>query len=250
MTQTTIINRLDELNYKGFKEAYLHQMEDTHYSGIGFEERLFALLDAQLLFLRNKRMIMNHRLSKIKDKQAAIDAIDYTPERQLNREKIHALATLNFIHAKQNVIITGKTGTGKSYIAQALANRAIIDGYKAYYVRTPSLLEEIRLSRIDGTYTNLLKKYSRFKLLILDDFGIAPMVEDDATNLFEIIEDRTQINSTIITSQLPVSEWYNYLNNNTVADAILDRIVHSSHRIELQGDSMRKVKSSIQNDGF
>ena len=168
MTQTNIINKLDELSYKGFKEAYLHQLEDTHYTNIGFEERLFALLDAQVLFLRNKRMIINHRLSKIKDKQAAIDAIDYNPERQLNKEKIHALASLNFIHAKQNIIITGKTGTGKSHIAQALANRAIIDGYKAYYVRTPSLLEEIRLSRIDGTYTNLLKKYSRFKLLILD----------------------------------------------------------------------------------
>jgi len=109
------------------------------------------------------------------------------------------------------------------------------------------LLEEIRLSRIDGTYTNLLKKYSRFQLLILDDFGVSPMLHDDATNLFEIIEDRTEINSTIITSQLPVSEWYNYLNNNTIADAILDRIVHSSHRVELSGPSMRKMKSSIQN---
>lgn len=140
-----------------------------------------------------------------------------------------------------------KQGTGKSYIAQAMANRAIIDGYRAYYIRTPTLLEEIRISRIDGTYTNLLKKYSRFQLLILDDFGVAPMVEDDATNLFEIIEDRTEINSTIITSQLPVSEWYNYLNNNTIADAILDRIVHSSHRLELSGPSMRKIKSTIEN---
>ncbi|MFK7779995.1 MAG: ATP-binding protein, partial [Candidatus Gracilibacteria bacterium] len=126
--------------------------------------------------------------------------------------------------------------------------RAIIDGYRAYYIRTPSLLEEIKISRIDGTYTNLLKKYSRFKLLVLDDFGVAPMVQDDATNLFEIIEDRTEINSTIITSQLPVSEWYNYLNNNTIADAILDRVVHSSHRVELSGPSMRKLKSTIKNE--
>ncbi len=137
--------------------------------------------------------------------------------------------------------------TGKSYIAQALANRAIYDGYRVYYTRAPSLLEEIRISRIDGSYTNLLKKYSRFKLLILDDFGVAPIVDDDATNLFEIIEDRTNINSTIITSQLPVSEWYSYLNNNTIADAILDRIVYSSHRIELEGESMRKVNSLSEN---
>jgi len=248
MDHIAVVNKLNELNYKGFKEAYLHQIEDVNYSSLPFDERLYQLLDAQDIFLRNKRIVMNHRLSKIKDKQAAIDAIDFNPRRKINKSQILSLASLSFINAKQNVIITGKTGTGKSYIAQALANRAIIDGYRAYYVRTPSFLEEIKISRIDGTYTNLLKKYSRFKLLVLDDFGVAPMVEDDATNLFEIIEDRTEINSTIITSQLPVSEWYNYLNNNTIADAILDRVVHSSHRVELSGPSMRKIKSTIKNE--
>lgn len=250
MNHNTVINKLNELNYKGFKEAYLHQIEDVNYSSLPFDERLYQLLDAQDIFLRNKRIVMNHRLSKIKDKQAAIDAIDFNAKRKINKSQILSLASLGFINAQQNIIITGKTGTGKSYIAQALANRAIIDGYRAYYVRTPSLLEEIKISRIDGTYTNLLKKYSRFKLLVLDDFGVAPMLGDDATNLFEIIEDRTEINSTIITSQLPVSEWYNYINNNTIADAILDRIVHSSHRVELSGPSMRKIKSTIKNEGF
>jgi DNA replication protein DnaC len=152
---------------------------------------------------------------------------------------------MNFIRNHQNIIITGKTGTGKSYVAQALANRAILDGFKAYYIRVPTLLEDIKISRADGTYTSLLRKYSRFQLLVLDDFGITQMSADDATNLFEIIEDRTEINSTIITSQLPVSQWYDYLNNDTVADAILDRIVHSSHRIELEGESMRKLRSNI-----
>ena len=246
MEHVNIINKLDELSYKGFKEAYLHQIEDVNYDSVSFEDRLFQLLDAQDIFLKNKRIQMAFKLSKIKDKQAAIDAIDFNPKRKINKTQIHSLAALNFIHSQQNIIITGKTGTGKSYLAQAIANRSIIDGYRAYYIRTPSLLEEIRISRIDGTYTNLLKKYSRFKLLILDDFGVAPMVEDDATNLFEIIEDRTEINSTIITSQLPVSEWYNYLNNNTIADAILDRIIHSSHRVELSGPSMRKMKSTIK----
>jgi len=248
MNQTTLINKINELNYQGFKDAYLRQIEDVNYDSLGFEDRLYQLLDAQEIFLKNKRIATNHRLSKIKDKQAAIDALDYRPDRCLNKSQIHSLATLNFMRSNQNIIITGKTGTGKSYLAQALANRAIIDGHKAYYIRTPSLLEEIRIARIDGTYTNLLKKYSRFSLLVLDDFGIAQMHDDDATNLFEIIEDRTEINSTIITSQLPVSEWYNYLNNNTVADAILDRVVHSSHRIEIQGPSMRKIKSTIQKE--
>ena len=250
MEHINIINKLDELSYKGFKDAYIHQIEDVNYDSVSFEDRLYQLLDAQDIFLKNKRIQMAFKLSKIKDKQAAIDAIDFNPKRKINKTQVHSLAALNFIHAKQNIIITGKTGTGKSYMAQAIANRAIIDGHRAYYIRTPSLLEEIRISRIDGTYTNLLKKYSRFKLLVLDDFGVAPMVEDDATNLFEIIEDRTEINSTIITSQLPVSEWYNYLNNNTIADAILDRIIHSSHRVELSGPSMRKMKSSIKDDEY
>jgi len=245
MINSQLNDKINELGYIGLKDAYERQCEDRNYDTMGFEERFYQLLDAQVLFLKNKRITMNHRISKIKDKLAALDAIDYKPDRHINKAQLQSLSAFNFIHAHQNIIITGKTGTGKSYIAQALANRAIYDGYRAFYIRTPSLLEEIRISRADGTYTNLFKKYSRFQLIVLDDFGVSPMVEDDTTNLFEIIEDRSEINSTIITSQLPVSEWYNYLNNNTIADAILDRIIHSSHRIELQGDSMRKAHSSV-----
>jgi DNA replication protein DnaC len=247
MTHAQLTEKIIQLGYQGLKEAYQRQSEDIAYHSMSFEERLYQLLDAQEIFLKNKRITMNHRLSKIKDKQAALDAIDYRPDRRIDKAQIQSLSQLNFIEARQNVIITGKTGTGKSYVAQALANRAIYDGYRVYYTRAPSLLEEIRISRIDGSYTNLLRKYSRFKLLILDDFGVAPIVDDDAINLFEIIEDRTNINSTIITSQLPVSEWYSYLNNNTIADAILDRIVYSSHRIELEGESMRKVNAVSKN---
>lgn len=245
MNQTTIINKINDLNYNGFKEAYLRQIEDTNYNQLSFEERLYNLLDSQEIFLHNKRISTNLRASKIKDKQAAVENIDYNSSRKLQKQLMKSLISMDFIRNYQNIIITGKTGTGKSYIAQALANRAILDGFKVYYIRVPTLLEEIRLSRADGTYTNLLRKYSKFKLLILDDFGVSQITTDDATNLFEIIEDRTEVNSTIITSQLPVSQWYDYLNNDTVADAILDRIVHSSHRIELEGESMRKIKSKI-----
>ncbi len=245
MQHSQLIEKITQLGLTGFKEAYTRQSEDINYHTQSFEERLYQLLDAQSIFTKNKQIAMNHKLSKIKDKQACIEAIDFKSDRRLDKSGLHSLAALNFIRSHQNIIITGKTGTGKSYIAQAMANRAIIDGFRVYYVRTPSLLEEIRIARIDGTYTSLIKKYSRFQLLILDDFGVSPMHGDDTTNLFEIIEDRTEINSTIITSQLPVSHWYNYLNNNTVADAILDRVVHSSHRIELEGESMRKLKSSL-----
>jgi DNA replication protein DnaC len=239
------MDKINDLNYQGLKEAYIRQTEDVNYSRLGFDERLYNLLEAQEIFMHNKRIATNFRQSKIKDKQAALEEIEYHSRRKLSKTVIKDLANMNFIRNHQNIIITGKTGTGKSYVAQALANRSILDGFKAYYVRVPTLLEDIKISRSDGTYTNLLRKYSRFQLLVLDDFGITQMSTDDATNLFEIIEDRTEINSTIITSQLPVSQWYDYLNNDTVADAILDRIVHSSHRIELEGESMRKLRSNI-----
>ena len=245
MNKTTVMDKINDLNYQGLKEAYIRQTEDVNYSRLGFDERLYNLLEAQEIFMHNKRIATNFRQSKIKDKQAALEEIEYHSRRKLSKTVIKDLANMNFIRNHQNIIITGKTGTGKSYVAQALANRSILDGFKAYYVRVPTLLEDIKISRADGTYTNLLRKYSRFQLLVLDDFGITQMSTDDATNLFEIIEDRTEINSTIITSQLPVSQWYDYLNNDTVADAILDRIVHSSHRIELEGESMRKLRSNI-----
>lgn len=245
MNQTTVLNKINDLNYQGIKEAYLRQIEDTNYQSLSFEERLYNLLQSQELFIHNRKITTNLRASKIKDKQAAVEEIEYLPNRNLDKQFMQSLITMDFIRNHQNIIITGKTGTGKSMISQALGNRAILDGFKVYYVRVPTLLEEIKISRADGTYTNLLKKYSKFQLLILDDFGISPLSTDDATNLFEIIEDRTQINSTIITSQLPVSQWYEYLNNNTVADAILDRVVHSSHRVKLEGESMRKLKSKM-----
>jgi len=245
MNQTTVINKINDLGYQGIKEAYLRQIEDTNYHKLSFEERFYNLLEAQEIFVHNKRVATNLRASKIKDRQAAVEDIAYSAKRKIDRQTMQALITMDFIRNYQNIIITGKTGTGKSYIAQALANRAILDGFKAYYIRVPTLLEDIKIARADGTYTNLLRKYSRFKLLILDDFGVSQISDDDATNLFEIIEDRTEINSTIITSQLPVSQWYDYLNNDTVADAILDRVVHSSHRIELEGESMRKLRSKI-----
>ncbi len=245
MNQTTVINKINDLNYQGIKEAYLRQIEDTNYNQLSFDERLYNLLEAQEIFTHNKRVATNLRASKIKDKQAAVEDIEYSAKRKIDRQTMQSLITMDFIRNHQNIIITGKTGTGKSYIAQALANRAILDGFRVYYIRVPTLLEEIKISRADGTYTNLLRRYSKFKLLVLDDFGVSQISTDDATNLFEIIEDRTEINSTIITSQLPVSNWYEYLNNDTVADAILDRVVHSSHRIELEGESMRKLRSKI-----
>jgi DNA replication protein DnaC len=245
MNSTTVINKINDLDFKGLKEAYLRQLEDVNYHSLTFEDRLYNLLDAQYIFMQNKRIERNSKASKIKDKQATVEQIDYSSKRKLDKTNMLSLITMDFIRARQNIIITGKTGTGKSYLAQALGNRAIIDGFQAYYIRMANLLEDIKLARIDGSYTKLINKYSRYKLLIIDDFGVTPISSDDTTNLFEIIELRSELSSTIITSQLPVRDWYGYLNNNTAADAILDRISNTSHRIELEGESMRKIKSKF-----
>ena len=245
MNSTTIINKINDLDFKGLKEAYIRQLEDVNYHSLSFEDRLYNLLDAQYIFLLNKRIDRNSKASKIKNKQALVEDIDYQAKRRIDKNQMLSLISMDFIRARQNIIITGKTGTGKSYLAQALGNRAIVDGFQAYYIRMSNLLEEIKLARIDASYTRLINKYSRYKLLIIDDFGVTPISADDTTNLFEIIEARSEVSSTIITSQLAVKEWYGYLNNNTAADAILDRVANTSHRIELEGDSMRKIKSKM-----
>ncbi len=245
MDSTTVINKINDLDFKGLKEAYLRQLEDVNYHNLTFEDRLYNLLDAQYIFMQNKRIERNSKASKIKDKQAQVEQIDYSTKRKLDKTKMLSLISMDFIRARQNIIITGKTGTGKSFLAQALGNRAIIDGFQVYYIRMANLLEDIKLARIDGSYTKLINKYSRYKLLVIDDFGVTPISSDDTTNLFEIIELRSELSSTIITSQLPVRDWYGYLNNNTAADAILDRISNTSHRVELEGESMRKIKSEF-----
>ena len=248
MNHTTILNLVTELGYKGFKEAYIRQMEDINYHTLSFEERLYELLNAQEVFLKNKRTAMNLKLSKNKNKQALIENLDYDPKRKLNKAQIVSLASMDFVRAHQNIIINGKCGSGKTFLAEALGVRAIQEGFTVYAIRTATLLQDINLSRVDGSYTNLIKRFARYKLLIIDDFGISPLSTDDATNLFEIIEARDENASTIITSQLPVKDWYGYLQNNTVADAMLDRIVNSSHRVFLDGDSLRPKYGKISKD--
>lgn len=246
MNNNTLIQKLSELNLNGAKSAYMRQSEDINYQALSFNERLYNLLETQEIYNANAKTKMLQRFSKIKDKQATIANIDYIAKRQINKDLILELASMNFIRHHQNIIAAGCTGSGKSFIIQALGNRAIEEGFKTFYIRVPILLEELKIARATGVYINILKKYQRYNLLILDDFGIAQMSSDDTINFLEIIENAVDVNSIVIASQLPVSSWYDYLSNKTVADAILDRLVNSSHRIELHGGSMRKIKSTIK----
>ncbi len=241
MTLSTLTQQLDTLGFSGFKAALQRQSEDANYTRLSFEERLYQLLEAEQSERRDKRIKRLLSQAKLKDRQASLDAVEYSAKRGVERSQILSLASGEYITKGQNVLITGATGTGKSFLAQALAKQAIFEGYSARYYRVTRLLEEIKISRLEGSYTKTLQKLSRINLLILDDFGVTPLKADELSDLFEVIEERTLSGSTIITAQLPVKEWHSYLGNATIADAMMDRLIYSAHRIEMKGESMRKV---------
>jgi DNA replication protein DnaC len=237
----TIINQAVKLNLSGFKESLQLQSKDTKYSRLSFEQRLFELFEAEINQRQDKRIKRFLNSAKLKDKLASLDQIQYLPKRKIDKSVIASLSSCDFINNNQNILITGATGVGKSFLAQSIARQAISLDYPAKYYRIATLLEEIKTSRLDGSYTKTLTKISKFKLLILDDFGVSPLSSDEINNIFEIIEDRMFNGSFIITAQLPIKDWYEYLGNETIADAMMDRLIHSSHKIELKGPSMREI---------
>ena len=241
MTLSTLTQQLDALGFNGFKAALQRQSEDTNYIQLPFEERLYQLLEAEQNERRDRKIKRLLSQAKLKDKQASLDMVEYAAKRGLQRSQILSLASGEYISKGQNILITGATGVGKSFLAQALAKQAIFEGYSARYYRVTRLLEDIKIARLDGSYTKTIQRLSRINLLILDDFGVTPLKADELSDLFEVIEERTLAGSTIITAQLPVKEWHNYLGNATIADAMMDRLIYSAHRIEMKGESMRKV---------
>jgi DNA replication protein DnaC len=243
MRLSTLNEQLDTLGFSGFKNALLRQNEDPNYTRLSFEERLYQLLEAEHAERSNRKIKRLLSQAKLKDQQAALEELEYSAKRGLERSVILSLASCEYIAKGQNILITGATGVGKSFLAQALARRAIFEGYSARYYRVTRLLEEIKLARLEGTYTKALARISKYNLLIMDDFGVTPLKPDEVNDLFEVIEDRTLSGSTIITAQLPVKEWHAYLQNETIADAMMDRLIYSAHRIEMKGESMRKMLS-------
>jgi DNA replication protein DnaC len=241
ITLSTLMEQTSQLSLSGFKESLLFQSEDTSYQSLSFEERLYHLFEAEINQRQDKRIKRMLTLAKLKDSSASLEQIEYLPKRKLDKSQILSLANCEFINKFQNILLTGATGTGKSFLAQAIARRAISLGYSAKYYRVTSLLEEIKMARLDGSYTKTLAKISKFKLLLLDDFGVTPLKGDEINDLFEIIEERTLNGSIIITAQLPIKEWYAYLGNETIADAMMDRLIHTAHKIELSGPSMREL---------
>jgi DNA replication protein DnaC len=173
-----------------------------------------------------------------------VEEIDFSSPRGLEQNQLLRLASCQFIEQKENILITGPTGVGKSYLASALGNQACMKGYKVLYYNSAKLFSQLKISRADGSYLKLINRLEKQDLLIMDDFGLQPLDEENRLMLLEVIEDRHGRRSTIVTSQLPVIKWHALFGEQTIADAVLDRIVHTAHRLELKGESMRKKKSS------
>jgi len=211
-------------------------------TGLAFDERFGLLVDAEWIDRQNKRLARNLREAKLRLSDACIEGIDYPARRKLDKAVIRGLASCTWIHEHHNVVITGPTGVGKTYIACALAQQACRKGYRVLYRRVPRIFDEILLARADGTYPRWLAKVARFDVVVLDDWGLVPLAESERRDLLEIMEDRYGNRSTILTSQMPVAQWHDQVGDPTIADAFCDRLLHNAHRIELHGPSRRQEK--------
>ena len=215
-------------------------VEDELYSDLTFEDRLNLLLDKEITFRQDKQLRMLLSKAKLKYNNACIEETDFKAQRGLSKSQLLELSSNDWIKKNRNIIVTGPTGAGKTYLACALGNSACRGGVSSLYIRLPRLLQEMKISRADGSYIKLLNKLSKVRLLIIDDWGINLLDEMQRRDLLEIFEDRHQLRSTIITAQVPADKWHEVIGEPTIADAILDRIVHNAYQIKLTGESMRK----------
>jgi DNA replication protein DnaC len=225
-------------------DGMVHALQDSALSAaaatLSFEERLALVVQREIDWRDAKRIERLLKAAKLKISSACLEDIDWRSSRGLDRTLISALAGGDWLRHGHNVLITGATGVGKTWLACALAQQAARSGFSALYVRAPRLLEELRIAHGDGSFGRRLAQLARIDLIALDDFAIAPITPSERNDLLELLDDRVGCRSTLITSQLPVSGWHEWLTDPTLADAILDRIVHSAHRIVLKGESMRK----------
>lgn len=236
------LEQLSELRLHALARAWRGQQEDPSLGDLGFDERLALLVEAEWSDRQNKRLGRLLREAKLRISGACLEDLDYAKERQLDRSLVRQLAAGRWIEAHHNVVISGATGVGKTYLACALAQQACRLGYRALYRRAPRLFDELALARADGTYPRLLARFARTEVLVLDDWGLSPVADTDRRDLLEIMDDRHGLRSTIWTSQIPVAQWHDHVGDPTVADAICDRLLHNAHRIVLQGPSRRKQK--------
>ena len=232
--------RLAALGLTGMAKAFDDQQRQPDVAALAFEERLGLMIDREVTERDNKRLVARLKFAALRQ-AAVVEDIDLRTPRGIERAFFAKLVDGDWIARKHNLLITGPTGVGKTWIACALGHKACRDNRSVLYHRMPRMFEALALARGDGRHARLLKALSRVELLILDDWGLAPLTGEQRRDLLEIVDDRHQRGSTIITSQVPVDHWHEVIADPTIADAVLDRLVHNAHRLELKGDSMRKI---------
>ena len=224
--------------------AFADQLQCPDMAQLSFEERFGLIVDYQMTDLENRRMQNRLRTAKLRQ-SASIEDLDFRQGRGMDRSTVMSLAGNQWVKCHHNILVTGPTGAGKSYLVCALAQKACRDGYTTLYQRVPRLLHDIAVSRLDGRYNKIIAPIGKCEVLILDDLLISPLIRNEQRELLEIVEERYDRKATIVTSQLPVKAWHNAMEDPTLADAILDRLVHNAYKLELKGESMRRKQSKL-----
>ena len=229
----------------GMAEGLREQMSNPEYKDLSFDERLILLVDKEKLYRENRQLKTLASKAHFRHPSACFEDIDFRTRRGIAKDVFFKLCQNEWIRSRNNLILIGPTGVGKTFIACALGNAAVRQGISAFYVRMPRLARELKVARADGSYAKLLQRLQRMRLLIVDDWGLNRFTDEERRDFLEIMEDRHQTRSTIIASQLPLDLWHDAIGDPTFADAICDRIVHNAHKIIMTGDSMRKTHSGL-----
>lgn len=241
MNQQMTIEKMKSMRLQGMAQIHYSNLNDKLYQDYTLDQYIALLVDQEWEYRQNRKM--TNLLKKAKFRATAdIKNIDFTANRGLDRNVFERLASLEFLSKKENIIITGPTGTGKSYIAQALGRQACFCLHKTKYFTTTKLMDEVTLAKLQGTYHKFINGIQSTNLLIIDDFGLTAFDQNARNALMDIVEYKYDQSSIIITSQIPIAKWHELIGEGTIADAILDRIIHSSHRINLNGESLRKKR--------
>lgn len=246
MTNEETFQKLGDLRLHAFCRALREQLDSLDsFAHLGFEDRIGILVDREWTEREARSLTRRLQLARLRDRVASVEDIDFGHPRGLDRNLVRRLSSCEWIKKKQNLVITGSTGCGKTFIACAFGHKACREGFSVVYRRVPRMLSEMHIAHGDGSLPRLLARWAKTDVLILDDWGLAPLTTQHRHDLLEVIEDRHGERSTIIAAQLPLKDWHTYFGDPAVADAALDRIVHSAHQIAMSGDSMRKKRSKL-----
>ena len=240
----TILQKMKQMKMHGMAAAFKTSLEDGGKVNMTADEMISFLIESEWDDRNNRRIERRIRVARFRYK-ANVEQIDFKIDRNLDKNLMNRFCECSYIDKKENILITGSTGIGKSYIASALSNQACMLGYKVLYASTSKLFAMLKMAKADGSYIRETARIEKMDLLILDDFGMKPLDSHNRSSLIEIIEDRHGKRSTIITAQLPVGQWHDVIGEKTIADAVMDRIVHNAHRIEMSGESLRKRQSLL-----